>query len=59
MDEWDTAGMHVVALPANHASGQALHFVFEKDGKMDNVWAIEFLKGLGMIPAWDGFEIEI
>lgn len=140
MDEWDTAGMHVVVLPANHASGQALHFVFEKDGKrlfygldgawftprewrylhengsfdamiidatntshdpinfnnygehnncllmpvlvrtlresgvaqettkliadhiggkMDNVWAIDFLKDLDMIPAWDGFEIEI
>ena len=141
MDEWDTAGLHVVALPANHAAGNALHYVFEKDGKriyygldgawftprewrylhggglsfdamlldstntshnpikygnygehnsylllpivlktlresgvateqtkliadhigghMDNVWAIEFVESLGMIAAYDGFEIEI
>ena len=33
MEEFDTAGMHVVALPANHAGGKALHFIFEKEGK--------------------------
>lgn len=33
MDEFEAAGMHVVALPANHASGKAQHFIFEKDGK--------------------------
>ncbi len=43
MDEFDTAGMHVVALPANHAGVHALHYVFEKDGKrlfygLDGAW---------------------
>ena len=43
MDEFDAAGMHVVALPANHAGGHALHFVFERDGKrlfygLDGAW---------------------
>ena len=33
MQEFDTAGLHVLALPANHAGGKALHFIFEKDGK--------------------------
>ena len=33
MQEFDAADMHVVALPANHASGKALHFIFEKGGK--------------------------
>lgn len=140
MDEFDTAGMHVVVLPANHAAENALHFVFEKEGKrlyygldgawfaprewrylhtngsfdamiidatnmshdpikfgnygehnnyyllpillrtlresgvaqettkliadhigghMDNVGAIEFVKELGMIAAYDGFSIEV
>ena len=43
MQEFDAAGMHVVALPANHALDQALHFIFEKDGKrlfygLDGAW---------------------
>ncbi len=33
MQEFDAAGMHVMALPANHAGGKALHYIFEKDGK--------------------------
>jgi len=141
MQEFDAAGMHVVALPGNHAGGKALHYIFEKDGKrvfygldggwmnvsewryifkneivfdavildstfmsqdpvnyrgmgehnnvltlpilvdgfrqvgaateetriiadhigghMDNETVLSFLRGLGMIPAYDGFEIEI
>lgn len=43
MDELDTADMHVVALPANHAGVHALHYVFEKGGKrlyygLDGAW---------------------
>lgn len=39
LDTWETAGMTVTALPANHISGdldsreQPLHYLFEKDGK--------------------------
>ena len=37
MDQWQTAGMTVTALPANHLAGgpqqQPLHYLFEKDGK--------------------------
>ena len=38
-DTWETAGMRVTALPANHLVGeltdpeQPLHYIFEKDGK--------------------------
>lgn len=37
MQKWETAGMTVTALPANHLAGgpqqQCLHYVFEKDGQ--------------------------
>ena len=36
MDKWETGGVKVTALPANHitrGSEQPLHYVFEKDGK--------------------------
>ncbi|MBQ8357274.1 MAG: hypothetical protein IJX39_05635 [Clostridia bacterium] len=37
MQKWETAGMTVTALPANHLAGgprqQPLHYIFEKDGK--------------------------
>jgi len=39
LDTWETAGMKITALPANHISGpldspeQPLHYLFEKDGK--------------------------
>ncbi len=38
MEKWETAGMTVTALPANHLveanyEEQPLHFIFEKDGK--------------------------
>lgn len=57
MDELDTAGMHVVALPANHAGVHALHYVFEKDGKrlyygLDGAWFTplewRYLHGCGL-----------
>ena len=43
MQEIETAGMRVKVLPANHANGDAIHFVFEKDGKtlyygLDGAW---------------------
>lgn len=43
MDEFDAAGMHVVALPANHTGVHALHYVFEKQGRrlyygLDGAW---------------------
>ncbi len=65
MQEFDAAGMHVVALPANHASGQALHFVFEKDGKrlyygLDGAWFTprewRYLHGSGL--SFDGMIID-
>lgn len=37
MQKWETAGMKVTALPANHLAGgpqqQPLHYIFEKDGE--------------------------
>ena len=43
MDQFEAAGMHVTALPANHADGNVLHYIFEKDGKklyygLDGAW---------------------
>ncbi len=43
MDTWETGGMTVTALPANHAEENALHYVFEKNGKklfygLDGAW---------------------
>ena len=43
LDEFETAGFSVAELPANHADGRALHFVFEKGGKrlfygLDGAW---------------------
>lgn len=43
LDEWETAGLSVQALPANHTDPNTLHYVFEKEGKrlywgLDGMW---------------------
>lgn len=62
-DEWETAGMKVKALRANHLTpggGQPLHYIFERDGKKlfygcDGAWFCadtwEYLRANGNLDA--------
>ena len=43
LDRWETAGMSILALPANHTDPNTVHYVFEKEGKrlywgLDGMW---------------------